>query len=595
MNNDSKAAALILDAMLSGFTGDAQEGLAALGYTPEEQSRWLGRTRRELEDIARAPEVRPYVAPDRQPIELPGDMEESAFQAVLAAAMPRHQPALIFWRWSSRPKEEGTRRAVLLRYALELLHPGPGPADMSPADCEARFIALPDETKAAVAAHKAAQAAQEARFKEWQASEEGIASKARWYKEHGMEPPEPVQAPQSPAIEAAPPIDTTPAPEPLEPAKATQAAQTKAEAEAASYAAAEAEIEAQISPPGLETVLAFAARGFPLMGCYASGATYRSGDDYRNGFTNDAGRIQDLWTGKGDAWGHGKGSRIQLYRFEPGQGGFICLDLDRNHKDGKDGLQELVNVFRANGLPLPGIFKDLEGGSFPCYTLTPSGGMHLYFRYRGIRQYIHQYPAPAVELFHFGSTLAAPGSIKEGKGGYTLMGSLDDAPLFPGALERLLKLPKDDPGNIAEFSAQPLYSTDRPSLETMLKWADKNMVGKAAPEKARRIIAWARKEHYADAEISATLKAAPLGLSAHEIEDEMNKRPGLDDLAKWAESKASGRHDLCLYIAGAAHRLKFPPDEVKAFLRTYAGTAGHDQIDSTVESFSKQAQGGAYR
>jgi hypothetical protein len=281
-------------------------------------------------------------------------------------------------------------------------------------------------------------------------------------------------------------------------------------------------------PPGLDTIQAFASYGFPLMGCYPSGAAYRSGEDYRNGFTKDANRIQDLWTGKGDPWGHGRGSGIRLFRFEPGQGGFLCMDLDRNHKDGADGIQELLGVFRTNGLVLPSMFKSLEAGSFPCYTLTPSGGLHLYFRYKGIRRYVHQFLAPAVEVFHFGNLLTAPGSIKEGKGGYTLMGSLDDAPLFPGILERLLKMPatheSKPPKPVFSFLQAP-PPKDQPSMEALAQWATQ-------------------------------------------------------------DGEGGGRNALCHAIAKRAARpeYRFTRSEVVAFLNEYPATAGHDQIETTVDS-----------
>jgi hypothetical protein len=462
MNHDSKAAAIVLEAMLNGETWQAREELAALGYTPEEQGRWLGRPRRELEDMARPPVVRTYAPPDRTPIELPGDIEEAAFQAVLAAAMPRHRGTLEFWRWSSRPKENGTRRAVLFRYALELLHPGPGPADMTPAECEARQAGLPDVTRADLAAHYAKQAAQEARYREWEASEEGKAAEARWYEEHGMAPPEPPQAPQSPAIEAGQLIDTRTGQEHPGPAKAAQAPQDRVEEEAASYAAAEAEIAA-LAPRGFipapfnpDPLGDMIAAGALITACYPfptkdggiayspyrpnavwlHGAKHHTGDyDARRGFWNDRRILEDIVAGKGDPDGRGRCKPCPVLKFEPGQAGFVCLDLDRNHANGADGLAGLLASVRRAFTIVPSYFQDIEGGSFPCYVKTPSGGVHLYFRYTGGQRLGTKYQAlPGVDFFHLGSMPFAPGSVKVGKPPYELYGSLKMAPMVPRKL-----------------------------------------------------------------------------------------------------------------------------------------------------------------
>ena len=123
--------------------------------------------------------------------------------------------------------------------------------------------------------------------------------------------------------------------------------------------------------------------------------------------------------------------------------------------------------------------------------------------------------------------MTAAGSIKAGKGGYTLIGSLDDAPLFPGALERLLKLP-------AAHEAKP----PRPVFTFL---------------------------------------------------EEQNKgQPSLETLAQWAnqDGEGGGRNDLCHAIAKRAARPEYTYTRADtiAFLHEYPATAGHSQIETTVES-----------
>lgn len=121
------------------------------------------------------------------------------------------------------------------------------------------------------------------------------------------------------------------------------------------------------------------------------------------------------------------------YQFHPAYHGLLCLDIDR--KGGKDGLRALRKVFLDAGLVLPGYLEDVE--TFPARTVSPSGGLHLHFRYRGTRRYRSGEIAPGLEAVHYNHLLTAPGSQKDGRP-YVFYGSLDDAPEAPPVLLRLL-------------------------------------------------------------------------------------------------------------------------------------------------------------
>jgi hypothetical protein len=182
------------------------------------------------------------------------------------------------------------------------------------------------------------------------------------------------------------------------------------------------------SPPmaryeGLEAVTYMTVHGIPLIGAYPSGAAIGKGKGYAAAFTTDVGEIAALMAGRE---GRAKGSAIARFYFIPADAGLLCLDIDR--KPGKaDGLQELYKLFPRDTLPRA--LQDIDR-FFPCYVSTPSGGYHLYFKYKGPPVKKTDL-APEVEIKHGKPGLTAPGSRKE-NGAYILHGELAAAPPLYG-------------------------------------------------------------------------------------------------------------------------------------------------------------------
>lgn len=103
-----------------------------------------------------------------------------------------------------------------------------------------------------------------------------------------------------------------------------------------------------------------------------------------------------------------QGKRYKVYI----RGRFLVLDIDRNHHNGGDGLAALYKHLESIGKPralLPAFMQNIDQGQFPFYTQTPSGGLHLYFKYTG--PYVTGSLAPDVEL----KNLQVSAGWKEGK------------------------------------------------------------------------------------------------------------------------------------------------------------------------------------
>jgi hypothetical protein len=195
---------------------------------------------------------------------------------------------------------------------------------------------------------------------------------------------------------------------------------------------------------GLDAIKIYLDRKIKLIGRYESGAAIAAGEDYAKVFTADLQDIQNLMSGAGDKESRAKGTQIQRFDFRPGDYGFLCLDVDV--KNGKNGIEDFYALLESWGKSrdkLPAALRALPE-SFPCYTATPSRGIHLYFRYRGpdtgsllSKQY------EGIEIKYGGRTITIAGSRKPG-GEYILHGSLDNAPDLYGFIADKLPRPKKE-------------------------------------------------------------------------------------------------------------------------------------------------------
>jgi hypothetical protein len=113
--------------------------------------------------------------------------------------------------------------------------------------------------------------------------------------------------------------------------------------------------------------------------------------------------------------------------------GWLVLDVDRNHRDGADGLKTFIACLarlRKNGQVLPSYLEAVlqSGGvpGFPCYAETPDGGWHLYFRHTGAE--VSGRFGAGVE--YKTQSITAAGSYRDGKP-YILHGNYSLAPPVP--------------------------------------------------------------------------------------------------------------------------------------------------------------------
>jgi hypothetical protein len=147
---------------------------------------------------------------------------------------------------------------------------------------------------------------------------------------------------------------------------------------------------------------------------------------------------------------------INRFIFIPKEAGFLCIDIDRNHGDGVDGVKNFYSWLENNGLEKIPMFKNLDGGTFPTYTTTASGGIHLYFKCTSeLKTYATI--APGVEIKYNGLNITAGGSVKNGKP-YSLHGELNKAPLIPAPLllrfSKKLNKPEPKPAKLSGHTYQ---------------------------------------------------------------------------------------------------------------------------------------------
>jgi len=239
----------------------------------------------------------------------------------------------------------------------------------------------------------------------------------------------------------------------------------------------------------------------------------KSRDNDKDAYTTDLGKIAALWNG---------GQR----RFKAFiNGRFLAIDVDR--KPGKpDGLKTFYRMFPRETLPAE--LQELPG-SFPCYTQTPSGGFHLFFKYEGAELKLREL-APGIEIKEW--QITCPGSCRE-NGEYILRGELTEAP--------------------------QLYGLIIDAIEETKRKKEQAKEERHKPAKARAVAD--RPVRYEKPRIT------------------------LDDLAQEAAVAYAGNHDRQVSFAGRACRCKYSGAETLAYAKSRADIFGNDSdTDNTILS-----------
>jgi hypothetical protein len=206
-----------------------------------------------------------------------------------------------------------------------------------------------------------------------------------------------------------------------------------------------------------------------------------------------------------------EGKRYKVYI----RGRFLVLDIDCNHRSGGDGLENLYRHLESIGKPralLPAFMRDIDHGRFPFHVQTPSGGLHLYFKYTG--RYITGSLAPDVEL----KNLQVSAGWKEGKP-YILSGNIEDAPLLPAfILEKIMPLKMECPDYRPSWQEKKEWG--RPSWVLIIEWTDKdNKAGAGRNNRAYSLALHAATHSWDQADTLTALEAEPSidGLPLSEI------------------------------------------------------------------------------
>lgn len=142
---------------------------------------------------------------------------------------------------------------------------------------------------------------------------------------------------------------------------------------------------------------------------------------------------------------------VTEYGFIPSANNLLVLDLDKGdtHANKADGIANFTRLAQSATLNdrLRGYLENFPA-NFPCYTQTPSGGLHLYFRASYItpelaRRLDYGKASENIEL-KYNTKATAAGSVINGKE-YILYGKLENAPKMTLDLLDLLIKPKPKP------------------------------------------------------------------------------------------------------------------------------------------------------
>jgi len=204
-----------------------------------------------------------------------------------------------------------------------------------------------------------------------------------------------------------------------------------------------------------------------------------------------ADRLYDFLNGKGELCKKGTGEvwtntrRISRFCIYPDQFNLFCIDIDSPHKatggkhgTGTNGIEEFLHIIAKVDMTESQrkMFVDFPA-NFPCYVLTPSGGIHLYFKLPRLPEKWQvegnvkdNDTATNVECkYHKQITIA--GSTKAEKQ-YELHGDLCNIPSIPLDLLNICCKPRPKPqsrpkvnqihdGNKNRWEITPLFCMDR--------------------------------------------------------------------------------------------------------------------------------------
>lgn len=203
--------------------------------------------------------------------------------------------------------------------------------------------------------------------------------------------------------------------------------------------------------------------------------------------------LDSIMSGRGNAIGMGEEHKFCRFAFSPKSIELICIDIDCNHKDGRNGELEFYKWLDTLWGVRPSYLSNIAAGTYPFYVTTPSGGYHLYFkyRYRGqplkAKQSLKLLNGKSIEVEVITEDATAPGSYRpatENKlaGDYTLYGNIENALPLPtplkNAIESSIVTPTHTVSAPTTYRSKNNYNSYRgigstyspPTLDRLLEW-----------------------------------------------------------------------------------------------------------------------------
>ena len=161
---------------------------------------------------------------------------------------------------------------------------------------------------------------------------------------------------------------------------------------------------------------------------------------------------------------------VHNFQFLPSERRYLCIDIDRGHDNGIDGIKAFTDFFKEKNI-LYDFFNNAT-----VFVDTPSGGVHLYFLdWTDINGYLPQFVNPRTGYINVieirgkgnGKKLTAAGSVKNGKP-YILHGAIKNAPNLPNMLIKYITAKPAEP----RASAETKQSYNNPRAYSLPKLID---------------------------------------------------------------------------------------------------------------------------